>query len=183
MGRTLSYYLRTLCMSMLVALWVMLVVALSGVICRSCQGPTPTPALAQQRDTIIVHDTLYIDAPTPRDSVRLRYVYRTLLRADTLTAPADSTKAATTTDNADSVRVEVPICYLTYADTNYVAYVSGYEARLDSLRIFRTTQQIRSTETRHTSRWSVGVTAGYGCTTAGLQPFVGIALSYRLFEL
>ncbi len=182
MGRTLSYYLRTLGMSMLIALWVMLVVALSGVICRNCQGPTPTPALAQQRDTIIVHDTLYIDAPTPRDSVRLCYVYRTLLRADTLTAAANSA-TATPTDNADSVRVEVPICYLTYADTDYVAYVSGYEARLDSLRIFRTMQQIRSTETRRTSRWSVGVTAGYGCTTAGLQPFVGIALSYRLFEL
>ncbi len=180
MGRTLTYYLRVLGMSMLVALWIMMIVALSGVICRSCQDPTPTPALTQRRDTVIIHDTLYIDTPAPRDSVRLRYVYRTLLRADSVRSSA-STDSLGAPPPSDSVRVEVPISYLTYEGADYKAYVSGYEARLDSLRIFRTTQQIRSTETQRASRWSVGVTAGYGCTTAGLQPFVGIGLCYRLF--
>lgn len=96
-------------------------------------------------------------APSPSDSMRVR--------VDTVVV-------------RDSIYVEIPIFQTTYKSDDYIAHVSGFHARLDSLSVFPNTLIIKDKNGR---RWTVGLTGGYGITPAGLQPYVGIGFSYRLF--
>lgn len=72
-----------------------------------------------------------------------------------------------------------------YRDSLYEAWVSGYEPRIDSLRVFATRETLRvNTVTVNTvetdwSRWSVGLSAGYGWN-GRWSPFVGVTASYAL---
>jgi len=83
--------------------------------------------------------------------------------------------------------VRVPIQQNVYSDSNYVAYVSGYRAKLDSIMIINTerTRTIREVmkEEKPPNRWKVGFMAGYG---VGLldrkpQPFIGVGVTFALF--
>ena len=67
----------------------------------------------------------------------------------------------------------------TYTDSsNYLAVVSGYDARLDTLRILNTvvTQTERSSVRRR--HWGLGVTGGIGCSQRGVAPSVTFGLTY-----
>ena len=85
----------------------------------------------------------------------------------------------------DSADVVVPITQTIYEDSTYTAYVSGYNASLDSL-IFRMPREVITVkEYRKPKRWSVSIHAGYGLQltpTAKLAPYVGIGISYNLFS-
>jgi len=98
--------------------------------------------------------------------------------------------------DADPLRVEVrdsdtlvsvPITQRVYEDSNYVAYVSGYRAKLDSIMVTNTfrTQTIREVvrSEKPPNRWSFGIVGGYGIGVLDkkVQPFVGVGIAYRLF--
>lgn len=82
----------------------------------------------------------------------------------------------------DSVAVEIPIVQRHYRDSTYEAWVSGYEARLDSVRVFAPTTVITRREWKPPKRWHVGVTAGYGYGPKGVQPYVGIGITYSIIS-
>lgn len=85
----------------------------------------------------------------------------------------------------DSADVVVPITQTIYEDSTYTAYVSGYNASLDSL-IFRMPREVITVkEYQKPKRWSIGIQVGYGMTLKGtpqFAPYVGIGVSYNLFS-
>jgi hypothetical protein len=94
------------------------------------------------RDTVTLHDTIPDIAPTPKDSVRIKWATRWLpVKPDTIT------QWETLTIH-DSVAVEVPITSKHYSSKDYDAWVSGFEPSLDSIKVYKETQVITETMTR-----------------------------------
>lgn len=83
--------------------------------------------------------------------------------------------------NADSAVVELPIEQKVYGDSTYKAWVSGFDARLDSIKLFQPTKYITITTKQKPSRWNVGIQGGVGITPKGIQPYIGVGVSYKLF--
>lgn len=141
-----------------------LTVALVALCLGFCMGRRALkPA---QAETIYRTDTVVISRPelmvvrqTATDTVLLP-----VIRSDTILV-------------RDSVFVELPRQQAEYSGDGYRAWVSGYRPRLDSLRLEREV----AVTTRRRSRWSVGVHAGMGMTPRGLQPYIGVGVSYRLY--
>ena len=85
----------------------------------------------------------------------------------------------------DGVPVSVPISQRVYEEAEYTAWVSGYEARLDSLELRReclmVEREVRVMPKRR--KWGCVVGAGPGCDltkgTVGLS--VGVTVGYTLF--
>lgn len=135
-----------------------------------------------KRPTRTVHiDTLRHDEPVAKDSIVLRYqTVRLALAPETLTVPQTDTLRAVQTLH-DSVQVTIPITQRTYGDSTYTAWVSGYDARLDSIHVRQQTVTLR--EPAADRRWSIGVNAGLAVTPKGVQPYVGIGIQYRLWNI
>lgn len=120
---------------------------------------------------VTVIDSVKKSFPVPVDSFVVRYI------AKSLPVARDS---ATKQLGNDSVKVQIPISQKVYEDTLYRAYVSGYEPNLDSITIKQRTTYITHTIRDKESRFRIGLQAGYGLTPKGMQPYVGVGLSYRL---
>lgn len=127
--------------------------------CRDCD--------AARSDTIVLVDTVFIDRPIVKDSVIVKTVARYLKVHDTLIVSKTI---------VDSVFVEVPITRKVYGDSLYTAWVSGYEPRLDSIEIYQRSVIIKEKK----RRFSFGIQAGYGMTTKGFAPYVGVGVGYNL---
>lgn len=132
-----------------------------------------------QADTVrvTVTDTVRCYQPVAHDSTVVRYV--------TVRVPAKPEATSETTGtpaerDTDSCTVRLPITQRTYRGASYTAWVSGYEARLDSIETYATHETVTVTQRRR-ARWHLGLTGGYGLTPhGGLQPYVGIGLTYSL---
>ena len=79
----------------------------------------------------------------------------------------------------DSAVVELPITQKVYGDSTYKAWVSGFDARLDSIKIYQPTRYITITTEREQSKWSWGLQGGIGITPKGIQPYIGIGIEYK----
>lgn len=90
--------------------------------------------------------------------------------------PADSNVC----EPEDSIEVELPITQTVYRGDDYEAWVSGYQARLDSIRVAKRRETIIVRP--KTNRWHIGPCVGLGVSAAGVQPFVGISISYSLIS-
>ena len=122
-------------------------------------------------DTVTITDTVMVRVPVVRDSVVVRTEIAYLVKHDTLTHDSLT---------HDTVPVVVPITQRTYSDdSTYTAWVSGYHASLDSIAVYRQMELV--TVRQKPRRWTVGLSAGYGLTPKGLQPYVGLGVSYRLW--
>lgn len=126
-------------------------------------------------DTVIVYKT--IAAPQAADSIRTGVVVRSL---PIYYAVHDTSVIADTAIIRDTVSVKVPISRKTYIGEDYRAVVSGYEASLDTIQV--KTKTITNTIYQEPSRWALGVSAGYGMTAKGLQPYVGIGVTYNILQ-
>jgi opacity protein-like surface antigen len=83
----------------------------------------------------------------------------------------------------DSAIVQLPMIQRYYGDSTYEAWVSGpVNPRLDSIRVFARTTTVTRREWKPPKRWHVGVTAGYGYGPKGLQPYVGVGITYSVFS-
>lgn len=120
---------------------------------------------------VTVVDSVKKSFPVSVDSFVVRYITKSLPIA------SDS---ATKQLRSDSVKVQMPISQKVYEDTLYRAYVSGYEPNLDSITIKQKTTYITHTIRDKESRFRIELQAGYGLTPKGMQPYVGVGLSYRL---
>lgn len=124
-------------------------------------------------DTVYRRDT--VRWPIARDSVVTRYVTRRLavMRVDTM-RQCDTVRAI------DTVEVSLPIVQKVYRDTNYTAWVSGYEPRLDSISVrHRTIIETRTVTAR--GRWGVGLGVGLGVGSGGPGVGVGFGVFYKLW--
>lgn len=130
-------------------------------------------------EEVVAADTVYrrdtVRWPIVRDSVVTRYVTRRLavMRVDTV-RQSDTVRAV------DTVEVRLPIVQKVYRDTNYTAWISGYEPKLDSISV-RHREVTLTKVARVGRRWGVGVQVGYGIDkTLKPTPYVGVGLMYRL---
>ena len=149
---------------------------------------TPHGAVIKS-DTITLHDTVKELLPIVRDSVvirrevaRLKVVVPQISNAsyDTINNIA-YVKDSSIQAKRDSVSVEVPILQKMYEGKGYKAYISGYHARLDSIKLYRDTKIITNTIMPKTKRWGVSLQAGYGYNGREFKPYIGIGVSYNIF--
>lgn len=90
-----------------------------------------------------------------------------------------------TTISVDTVRKEVmiPITQKEYKDSDFTAYVSGYRARLDSIKVISkvVTKNVVVPKFR---KWNVGLIGGYGYgfRSKQFEPFIGIGITLNLFR-
>lgn len=97
-------------------------------------------------------------------------VIRKLVSDTVFLAVAEADRVA-----ADSVRVVVPREQKEYHGEGYRAWVSGYRPALDSIVIERMVLREKA------RRWSVGLQAGIGMTPRGVQPYIGVGVSIKIF--
>lgn len=146
---------------------------------------------------VMIVDTVPYYKPVAKDSVVVRYervklptvgdktYYASVSLSklvDTIFAEKYAHKSAG--NIPDSISVELPITQKRYADSTYTAWVSGYNPTLDSIRIYPRHEVITITNTirQKPKRWGVGLNVGYGITPKnGLQPYIGVGVSYNLF--
>ena len=128
-------------------------------------------------NTEVVTDTIIkvvkVDRPIVRESTIVKYEVVQLPIANDTICVSDTIK--------DSVFVQVPIEQKVYSDSNYTAWVSGYRPRLDSIRI--TQKEIsfhnRLVNNNGSKRLYLGIQVGYGITPRGMQPYLGLGVSYK----
>lgn len=128
-------------------------------------------------NTEVVSDTIFrvvkVDRPIVRESTVVKYkVVRLPIAADTICV-SDTIK--------DSVFVEVPIEQKVYSDSNYTAWVSGYRPSLDSIKITHTEVSFHNklVNNNGSKRLFLGIQVGYGITPRGMQPYLGLGVSYK----
>ena len=122
------------------------------------------------RDTIIVRDTIVKRVPVPVEMTPIKTMNVRLKLLGNI--------ASDTTAELDSVTVEIPITQKLYEDSTYKAYVSGYEASLDSIYIYQPTRYITITTEPKRSKWSWGLQGGIGITPKGIQPYLCIGRQF-----
>ena len=129
-------------------------------------------------ETEVVTDTIIkvvkVDRPIVRESTIVKYKVVQLPIAKDTICVSDTLK--------DSVFVQVPIEQKVYSDSNYTAWVSGYNPRLDSINI--THQEVSHKLVNNSSigsnkRLYLGIQVGYGITPRGMQPYLGLGVSYK----
>lgn len=125
------------------------------------------------RATVV--DTVPYVKPVARDSVVVRYVTKKLPIVYDTVHPIC----------IDSTDVNIPITQKQYCDSTFTAWVSGYEAKLDSIRVYarREVVTVNKIIKEPPNRFVVSLNIGYGLTPQkGLQPYIGIGVGYKLFS-
>lgn len=153
-------------------LLLLLVAVLLGVFLGNCgEGDLPTPNETErvkiQTDTIRVVDTLKFYTPKPVKVFKIRH---------------DTLKIAVA---GDTLATALPIESKVYKDSSYTAYISGYNAQLDSIYIRAPTTYITTNTEKiitRNKRFNIGVIGGFGLglKSKSFEPFVGVGVSYSL---
>lgn len=167
--------------------------------CRGSSGKEETTTI--KTDTIYVRDTCYIATPTPTETKFIGYTPVTLpiwqpprradrepKKADPVLQETELTEEDEDAEPPDSVQVSIPIEQHHYQGDNYEAWVSGYRAALDSLRVFPETRFINTTTTKEvtkwkTKRWGLSIGAGVVATPKGkIEPGIFLGASYTFLS-
>ena len=131
------------------------------------------PKVEVVRDTIT--DTITIEKPIVRESIVIAKeivrlpVVKEINRVDTI---------------IDSVKVEIPITQKVYSDSNYTAWVSGYHPNLDSIKLVNRLVNCNSYSfngNTKSQRLVFGLSAGYGITPKGFQPYLGVGFTFSFY--
>lgn len=138
----------------------------AGMAC--CNLSEHRPAVLPGRTTVL----------TRVDTVRVTRPEIVVVRAaGEFTERFEVADSAGRTDSAD---VRVPCSQAVYAGDGYRAYVSGYRPKLDSIILHRPTVERIQTVAVRQRRLGIALQAGYGFTPKGLQPYVGVGISWRI---
>lgn len=119
-----------------------------------------------QTDTLYIRDTITAYKPL----YLTRYVDREIL-----------VPVMDTIRERDTLFVMLQGERIVWEDSLARVYASGYKVRVDSVQHF-TEQKIITQYVPKPSRWSLGVSAGVGASSAGLSPFVGVGVTYSIFS-
>lgn len=136
---------------------------------------------------VTVVDTVVCRYPVAVDSLVVRYVrVRVPVDGD---KPHDASPSLSKPlhegKGRDSAWMELPIEQKRYEDSTYTAWVSGYEPRLDSIRVYsrKDVVTIDKVTKEPSNRFVVSFNVGYGLTPQnGLQPYIGVGVGYQLFS-
>lgn len=120
--------------------------------------------MTPKTDTVIIVDTLRDTVPVPVRETVTKYIQ----------VPADTIVKYIKGDT-----VFLPVIQKEYSTPDYHAWVSGYNAALDSIDVFPKTVYV--TKAVPARRWGLGVSAGYGAGRSGLSPFIGVGVYYRIW--
>lgn len=123
-------------------------------------------------DTIEYVDSIPYYYPVPKDSIVIRYVTEKL--------PVAGGKEEGFPPLRDSATVMIPLTQKVYEGNQFKAYVSGFNQRLDSVFVYPKTQVVRIRD--EPKRFNLGLSAGYGMTPKGFQPYIGLSVTYKLFR-
>lgn len=103
-------------------------------------------------------------------------------------AAQDSTaavEAISIMEEGDSIKVEIPVIQKVYRDSSYTAWVSGYRASLDSIKVRERTVIIAEKGEKRKPKVTVGLTGGAGLVglrgETGLGWFVGLGVTVPLW--
>ena len=163
--------------------WILCAVLLAALVWQRFGG---TPERHETVwDTIPVYDTIVHNRIIPRDSVVLRYEVVRLPMAGNISAKNIPGNGNIDTENIpdDSVAVSVPITQKHYQGDDYEAWVSGFRARLDSIRLFPKSYYLKPKDVKP-KRWvlSAGVSAGWNPFTRRFEPTVGVSVGWKIWE-
>ena len=123
----------------------------------------------QKTDTVIHRDTIRDSIPYP--------VYETVIQTVPEMFPIYITLEGDTV--REPIVVPVPINQKEYLTENYHAWISGYNAALDSIDVFPKTVYV--TKKIPDRRWGLGVIGGYGVGQLGLSSYIGIGFYYKIW--
>ena len=122
-------------------------------------------------DTVILHDTVTVteairETRTIRDTILIAIP---MVQVDTV---------------RDTVMVRVQREDIVWQDTLCTIYAHGYETEIDSVAHYITERTVTRyvTKERNTSRWGLGIHAGWGASTKGLSPYIGIGIHYTIIQ-
>lgn len=135
-------------------------------------------AIGVVADTIYIHDTMVVREPVAVESKPVGVKTYRIKLLGVIGKQNDSISKQIGKQN-DSIDIELPIEQKVYSDSLYRAWVSGFDARLDSIYIYQPTRYITIKTTEQPSRWSGGVQGGVGITPKGLQPYIGLGATFR----
>ena len=153
-------------------LLLLLVAILCGFLLGNC-GKAPQldeverVKIKVKTDTLKVVDTLKFYTPKPVKVFKIRH--------DTLRIAIAG----------DTLATALPIESKVYKDSSYTAYISGYNAQLDSIYIRNPTTYITTNTVKiitRNKRFNIGVIGGFGLglKSKAFEPFVGVGVSYTL---
>ncbi len=151
--------------------WIICIVLLGALVWQHF-GRTPSRHETVW-DTIPIYDTITHDSVVPRDSVVLRY--------EVMTLPVASDSAENIPH--DSTQVMIPITQNHYKEDDFEAWVSGFRAQLDSIRVYPRSYYLKPKPTKP-KRWvlSAGVNMGYNPFTRRFEPTIGVNVGLKLWE-
>lgn len=174
--------------------WILVVFLLVALAVEDYERRHPgPPTQSEVVDSITTTEVKPDTAPVPRDSVVLRYQYVEIPLAhppkDSVATPDSSAVIETARDEVnveklgnDSVSISIPITQSLYETEDYRAYVSGYNAKLDSIFVTSRQTVVRIRDPVKKKRFSIGIQAGYGMTPKGFQPYLGLGVSVNLLD-
>lgn len=131
------------------------------------------PALEREPEVVIQTDTV-----TVRDTVTLTELVPVIRRV------TDTVRVEVPTVQHDTVAVLLPREQVVYPDSSYYAVVSGFQPRLDTLIVYpvTTTIYVEKTVKSPKKRWGLSLVGGGGFGAQGLTPFVGLGISWDIFQ-
>lgn len=112
------------------------------------------------------------------DDIKIPFPVYAPNRIDTIYVGKDSTDIITLKDDS----INIPITQKVYADSNYTAYVSGFNQQLDSIR-FKIPIVTKTRVIENNRKFNIGAVGGvgYGFTSKKIEPFIGIGISFKMF--
>lgn len=145
-------------------------------------------------DTIVYVDTVRYIAPSPTETryKGMQSVTISLadivgkedelpdIRAETTFGGICSDAEINDDEQHDSITLQLPIEQRLYHEQEYTAYVSGVYAKLDSIYLFPRRDVV--TIQYPPKRWHIGLTAGYGLSLKGFQPYIGVGITYSIIS-
>ena len=156
---------------------IVFLLALAGIfsIGRCNRNNSNDTKISTQVDTLYLHDTIRLKKPVPK----------IIKSIDTFLVQTKDTLWL-----KDTLYLTLLKEQKIYKEKNYQAWISGYRPELDSIHIFRNTQQIITSTTirskQKSHRWGIGIQAGYGLTlqqnTIKPTQYIGIGVSYNLLS-
>lgn len=134
---------------------------LGGVVATKTNSLPPT--------TVTHIDTIRVD------SIIVDTVYKDKVVYDYLPMFVKGDTITDTLTFIDTVFVQIPIQQYIARDTNYYVEVEGYKVKFKKIEFYPDVEIVVEDK----DRWSLGVQTGYGMGKNGLQPYIGVGLSYN----
>lgn len=131
--------------------------------------------------TLLNHEAEVIEVEVVRtDTVRITDTIVSVQPICTIKRVTDTLLIHTTDTLMREVVVSLPREERIYEDSTYRAVVSGYRPSLDTMQVYQRQSVVKVTERETPPRWSLGLQGGVGVTPKGVQPYLGVGITYRL---